>query len=677
MFETLKINYKTYLRRVIVFLAVVSFVVAFLPRSGQFNFQYSVGTPWQYGLLIAPLDFTLYKDAESVAEEQREALGKFRPYYNQRTSVADNAIAQMRGDLNGNLPSAYIKHIEETLRRLYAIGIISADDRAKLGSNNQTGIRIVRKNVATPIELERLSTPLEAYQSLLNSDTAQYKVELLQSHDLDRYIASNLVLDAQKTDAEQRELMADVSIADGYVMKGQKIIDRGEIIDEYTAKILASLKAEMNVQQNSLVNRRLTFLGQFLFVALLFFCLYVYITIHRTKLIRQRGVQWLIGCICIIFPILTSLIVQTNFTSIYVIPFVMAPVILCVFVDSRTAFLVHMIVALICSIVLTNPYEFLLVQLISGLVAIYSLQELSQRSQILRTALYVFISYVVVYTAYELIMEQELAQINTYMYAYFVINAIVLLFTYPLLFIIEKTFGFVSEVTLVELSNTNNRLLRRLSEEAPGTSQHSMQVANLAAAVAQEVDANVQLVRTAALYHDIGKMENPVFFTENQTGINPHRQLSEEESASIIISHVVDGLKLAESYHLPEIIRTFIRTHHGKGLAKYFYVQYKNAHPDEEVDMARFCYPGPNPSTKEQAILMMADSVEAASRSLSDYTESSINTLVDHIIDNQMSEGYFLNCPITFSDVLNIKRVLKEKLKTMYHTRVKYPELRK
>lgn len=311
------------------------------------------------------------------------------------------------------------------------------------------------------------------------------------------------------------------------------------------------------------------------------------------------------------------------------------------------------------------------------MVAIYSLRELSQRSQLLRTALVVFISYALLYFAFELIHEDDLTKLNTRMYIYFMINGILLLFAYPLLFLLEKIFGFTSDVTLVELSNINNSLLREMSEVAPGTFQHSLQMANLAAAAANKIGGKSQLVRTGALYHDIGKMVNPAFFTENQSGVNPHKSLSYEQSAQVIISHITDGLKLAEKHNLPKVIKDFISTHHGRGLTKYFYISYKNEHPDEEVDQEKFRYPGQNPFTKEQAVLMMADSVEAASRSLPEYTEESISTLVDKIIDTQVSEGYFKECPITFKDIATVKALFKEKLKTMYHTRISYPELRK
>ena len=306
------------------------------------------------------------------------------------------------------------------------------------------------------------------------------------------------------------------------------------------------------------------------------------------------------------------------------------------------------------------------------------MRELSQRSQLFRTAILVILTYAAVYFAFELITENDLSKLNGSMYTYFVINGVLLLFTYPLLFLVEKTFGFTSNVTLVELSNINNSLLRRMSETVPGTFQHSMQVANLAAEAANCIGAKSQLVRTGALYHDIGKMENPVFFTENQSGgVNPHKNLSYEQSAQVVISHVTDGLKLAEKNNLPKVIKDFITTHHGRGKTKYFYISWKNEHPGEEPNDELFTYPGPNPFTKEQAILMMADSVEAASRSLPEYTEESISNLVDKIIDSQVEEGYFKECPITFKDIATVKAVFKEKLKTIYYTRISYPELKK
>ena len=331
---------------------------------------------------------------------------------------------------------------------------------------------------------------------------------------------------------------------------------------------------------------------------------------------------------------------------------------------------------LICAVAVKYQYEFIIVQLVAGLIAIYSLRELSKRSQIFLTALLVTIGSAAMYLALQLIQADDLSKLDQTMYYHFGVNAFFLLFTYPLMLVIEKTFGFVSTVTMFELSNTNNELLRRLSEVAPGTFQHSITVGNLATEIANRIGAKSQLVRTGALYHDIGKMLNPAFFTENQAGINPHDKLTDLESARIIISHVTEGLKLAEKYNLPREIKEFITTHHGTGLAKYFYIHYKNEHPDEEVNEDLFRYPGPNPFTREQAILMMSDTVEAASRSLKEYTEDSISELVNKLIDGQVADGNFTDCPITFRDISAAKAVLIERLKAMYHTRIQYPTLK-
>ncbi len=538
-------------------------------------------------------------------------------------------------------------------------------------------IRLVDKNVATSRFIDQLYTVKEAYEYLLNADTTHYKKKILQQCNLNDYITPNLVYDEEKSEAAQKDLLSNISWANGFVLNGQKIIDRGEIVDEQTYNILESLRKEWEKRSDSVQEKRLTLAGQILYVGIFLFCFMAYLELFRADYYERKGTLTLLFALIVFFPVLSSIMVEQNLSSIYVVPFAMIPIIVRVFLDSRTAFMAHVTIILLCSITLRFPHEFILLQVVAGMVAIYSLRELSQRSQLLRTALVVFISYALLYFAFELIHEDDLTKLNTRMYIYFMINGILLLFAYPLLFLLEKIFGFTSDVTLVELSNINNSLLREMSEVAPGTFQHSLQMANLAAAAANKIGGKSQLVRTGALYHDIGKMVNPAFFTENQSGVNPHKSLSYEQSAQVIISHITDGLKLAEKHNLPKVIKDFISTHHGRGLTKYFYISYKNEHPDEEVDQEKFRYPGPNPFTKEQAVLMMADSVEAASRSLPEYTEESISTLVDKIIDTQVSEGYFKECPITFKDIATVKALFKEKLKTMYHTRISYPELRK
>ena len=379
----------------------------------------------------------------------------------------------------------------------------------------------------------------------------------------------------------------------------------------------------------------------------------------------------------VFFSVLCSLMVGHSILHVYFLPYAMVPIFIRVFMDSRTAFMAHATMVLICASILQYPLEFITVELVSGLVAIFSLRELSSRSQLFWTAVLVTFAATATNLSLDWIRNNDLTKISYSEYNYLVFNGLLLFCSYPLLYLIEKAFGFTSNITLIELSDMNKTLLRKMSEVAPGTFQHSIQVGNLAAEIANKIGGKSQLVRTGALYHDIGKIVNPIYFTENQSGVNPHEKMGAIESAQMIISHVTEGIKLAEKYDLPDIIKAFISTHHGQGKTRYFYVQYKNAHPDDKVDDLLFTYPGPNPTTKEQAILMMADTVEAASRSLPDYTEKSIRELVNKLIDAQVAEGYFKECPITFRDIAYAKTVLIEKLKTIYHTRVSYPELKK
>lgn len=682
-FKTSKrFSYKNLIYKSLIFIATVSVIVYFLPNEGKFNYQFDINKPWKYGLLQASFDFPIYKNDLQVQKEQDSILADYQPYFQIDKEAEKNVLSKLREDYNKTLRHSlpgtdYVRYIERTLKALYEDGIIAGNDLKRMEEDSIIAIRLVDKNVATSRFIDQLYTVKEAYEYLLNADTAHYKKKILQQCSLNDYITPNLVYDEEKSEAAQKDLLSNISWTNGFVLNGQKIIDRGEIVDEQTYNILESLRKEWEKRSDSVQEKRLTLAGQILYVGIFLFCFMAYLELFRADYYERKGTLTLLFALIVFFPVLSSIMVEQNLSSIYVVPFAMIPIIVRVFLDSRTAFMAHVTIILLCSITLRFPHEFILLQVVAGMVAIYSLRELSQRSQLLRTALVVFISYALLYFAFELIHEDDLTKLNTRMYIYFMINGILLLFAYPLLFLLEKIFGFTSDVTLVELSNINNSLLREMSEVAPGTFQHSLQMANLAAAAANKIGGKSQLVRTGALYHDIGKMVNPAFFTENQSGVNPHKSLSYEQSAQVIISHITDGLKLAEKHNLPKVIKDFISTHHGRGLTKYFYISYKNEHPDEEVDQEKFRYPGPNPFTKEQAVLMMADSVEAASRSLPEYTEESISTLVDKIIDTQVSEGYFKECPITFKDIATVKALFKEKLKTMYHTRISYPELKK
>lgn len=674
--------YKDLLYKALIFIATVGIIVYFLPREGKFNYQFDMNKPWKYGLLQASFDFPIYKDENIVKKEQDSILSYYQPYYQLDNTIKMSEINKLKENYNKEPrrtphSAEYLRFIEKSLGKIYETGVVSNEEMDKLKKDSIRSIMIVNKNIAVPLATDELFTIKGAYEYIMNADTLHFNKNLLHLYNLNEYITPNLTFNEEKSAVAKKDLLANISWAKGIVQSGQKIIDRGEIITPETYSILESLRKESIKRSESIEQKQMILAGQALFVGILMLCFMLYLELFRKDYFQRKGSLLLLFAIIIFYSVLTALMVSNNLFNVYILPFAMLPMIIRIFLDSRTAFMALLITVLISSVTLRYPYEFILLQTVAGLVAIFSLRELSQRSQLFKSAILIILSYIALYFAYELIHENDLTKLNLSMYTYFVINGILLLFTYPLLFLLEKTFGFTSNVTLVELSNINNNLLRKMSEIAPGTFQHSMQVANLAAEAANKIGANSQLVRTGALYHDIGKMVNPAFFTENQSGVNPHKSLNYEQSAQVVIDHVTDGLKLAEKHNLPKVIKDFISTHHGLGKTRYFYISYKNEHPDEAVDEAAFTYPGPNPSTKETAILMMADAVEAASRSLPEYTEESISNLVDKIIDAQVSEGYFKECPITFKDIATVKSVFKEKLKTVYHTRISYPELKK
>lgn len=676
-----KFSYRELLYKALIFIVTTTVIVYFLPREGKFNYQFDINKPWKYGLLQASFDFPIYKPDAQIRREQDSIMVYYRPYYQLDRSVSEKMIQKFKADyahhLHSILQPVYLVYIERTLERIYDQGILSSGELERLRNDSVLGIQLFENTTSQELSLEEVFTIKQAYETLINSDTLHYSRALLQRCNLNNYLVPNLTYDKEKSEASKKDLLSEVSWANGFVMNGQRIIDRGEIINARTFAILKSLEKEWDKRGETLMEKRLTLGGQVIFVSILIICFFIYLELFRHNYYERKQCLYLLFSLIIVFTVVPSLLVSHDLISMYVLPFVFLPMVVGIFLDHRTAFMTHIVTILLCSIYMPAPYEFLLLQTTAGMASIYSLRELSQRSQLFRSAFIVTCVYGLTYLAIDLVHATSLEQLNSRVYIDLVLNGVLLLFTYPLLLILEKIFGFTSNVTLVELSNINNKLLRELSEVAPGTFQHSLQVANLAAAAANSIGGNSQLVRTGAMYHDIGKMLNPAFFTENQSGVNPHEHLSCKQSAQIVISHVTDGLKLADKYHLPQVIKDFITTHHGHGLAKYFYISYQNEHPDEVVDKEAFRYPGPNPFSKEQAVLMMSDSVEAASRSLKEYTEESISGLVDKIVDSQVQEGYFKECPITFKDIATVKAVFKEKLRIMYHTRVSYPELKK
>lgn len=678
-----KISWRDLIYKILIFLGAVSLIVYFLPRDGQFNYQFELNKPWRYGQLIATFDFPIYKDKAVIKSERDSVLEyHFHPYFQKSNTVATENLARFKEDydkhLKKRLPSAqYFNYIYAKLESIYEQGIMETDQMKSLLDDRVSAIMISKDRLASEKEVTSTYTVKTAYEALFLGDSIKYKTDLLKACDLNNYLEPNLTYEKERTQTAREELLDNLSLTRGAVLSGQKIIDRGELVDQKAYNILESLKFETQKRSDSVSQKHQILVGHILLIAILIGCFMIYLELFKKDYYQHKRSLSLLFLIVIFYCVITSL-VENNFFSVYAIPYAMTPLIITVFLDSRTAIVAHTITILICSISVSYPHEFILLQLIAGMVGVYSLRELSQRSQLIKSAVIITLSYIFVFMSLELISESDVTSFNLSMYSYFAVNGIFLLFTYPLLFVLEKTFGFTSNVTLVELSNINNSLLRRLSEVAPGTFQHSMQMANLASEAALHIGANSQLVRTGALYHDIGKSQNPAFFTENQSGgINPHDKLSYEQSAEVVINHIHDGVKLADKYNLPKAVKDFIVTHHGLGKTKYFLISWMNEHPGETPDEAKFTYPGPNPFSKETAILMMADAVEAASRSLPEYTEESISSLVDKLIDTQMEEGYFRECPITFQDIETVKTVFKEKLKIIYHTRISYPELQK
>ena len=673
-------TWRDFLIRVGLTIVTVGLIVWSLPSDTNNTFKVEKGKPWNYADLRAPFDFPILKTEEAVKEERDSLLKQYEPYFNLNKTVEATQIRQFVKDYNQGIPGIsndYISIIANRLHDIYHKGVMSTTDYALVNKDTTRMIRIVSGKTAVSERISKVYSTVSAYEQLFLDPELDSHREILQKCNLNDYIAPNLSYDKERSEASLSDLNNSIPLASGLCQRGQKIIDRGDIVDNNTYNILTSYQKELERRDKNDQQISVTIMGQILYVTILVICLMIYLTLFRNDYFEKIRSIAMLFTLVILFSVISSVMVSNNVLHVYIIPFAMVPIFIRVFMDSRTAFMTHVIIILICASALVRPLEFVAVETVAGLVAIFALRELSSRSQLFWTAVLVTLSASLTNLALDWIQNDNISKINYAEYNYLLVNGLFLFCSYPWLYIIEKASGFTSNITLIELSDMNKELLRKMSEVAPGTFQHSIQVGNLAAEIANKIGGKSQLVRTGAYYHDIGKILNPIYFTENQSGVNPHESMTFVDSAQMIISHVTEGLKLAEKYNLPDSIRGFIATHHGIGKAKYFYVKQKNAFPDEAVDDLLFTYPGPNPFTKEQAILMMADSVEAASRSLPDYTEKSIRELVNRLIDTQVEEGYFKECPITFRDIAYAKTVLIEKLKTIYHTRISYPELKK
>lgn len=677
-----KISNKEYLYRVAGLVAMIAILTVFLPKGGYSKYDYKIGEPWDDAQVIAQDSFPVYKSEAQLNHEKDSLRNYYEPYFERNNAVFVKQSGRLKEEFKtlsaDGVPSYYLPYLLEKLRHLYTQGILDTQDYDMLKKDSTRQVWLFENNESHPRYVKQLYTLKSAYEYIMaEEDSLRYNHSRMMRCGLERFIQPNLTYDAEKSFQQRQEVDAQLVPYIGQVLVGQKLVDHGQIVDEYTYCVLQSMERFQKTRSLSNTEKLLQLAGQVTYIAIMMILLLFYFEQFRSDYLTSPRYILLVVSQCILFPLVTYTLMSHSLMSVYVVPYCILPILIRVFMDSRTAFIAHIISILLCAVSLHHPYEFIVTQLVAGLVAIYSLRQLSQRSELVRAAALVTVVSLITYFCIELLHGSPYSSngFDRWTYIYILLAGVLSLLSYTLLMPIERIFGFTSNVTLVELSNINNTILRRLSEEAPGTFQHSMQVANLAAEVANRIGGKSQLVRTGALYHDIGKLENPVFFTENQSGTNPHDNLPYEQSAQIIIQHVKNGLRLADKYRLPSVIKEFISTHHGRSLAKYFYVSCKNDYPDKEIDKRLFTYPGPNPTTLEQAILMMADSVEAASRSLSEYTEESLNSMVDRIVDDQVASGYFAGCPISFLEIADAKDVFKTKLRTMYHTRIQYPEL--
>lgn len=668
------------LLRIFLFLITIAVVYQLIPQRVQFDRQFYPGKPWPYDLLTASFDFPIFKDEAELKREQDSILRYFVPYFTLNQAKSNQQITKFK-QATHITDSIALTHGQRTqlannLQRIYQTGIMSSEKMQELLNMGIERISVIDSNsVAKEIPLSEVYTVRSAYDSLCQSNNINNKV--LRACNFNHYLEENLTYDVNKSEQVRADLLSEISQTSGAVQAGQRIIDRGEIIDQHTLKILNSLKIITERDQLSDRNHYWVIAGEVLLIFGLLLLFFLYLYLFRPRIFNSnRDILFIMLMVVGMIALASFTIRLTNF-NLYIIPFALLPIIIRTFFDSRTALFAHIITVLLTSFMVPAPFEFLLLQITVGMTVVFSLKEMSQRSQLIQTALLVFTSYAVIYLAVSLMRDGSLEKINWMMFGIFALNALLQLFAYGLIYIFEKLFGFLSNVTLVELSNINNKLLMEFSEKAPGTFQHSLQVSNLATEAAKKINANALLARTGALYHDIGKMVNPLFFTENQTpDVNPLNDMPLEEAAQIVIGHVAEGVKLADKHKLPSKIKAFILTHHAESKTAYFYNTLKNKYPNQDIDESKFTYPGPKPGSKETTIVMMADAVEASSRSLKNYDESTIDELVERIVDGQIANGSFKNVPISFRDVEMIKAVFKDKLKNIYHSRISYPELK-
>ena len=662
----MKFDSKKITTHIIFLVATIALIVYFLPRDKEQSLSYEENRPWNHGMLRAPFEIYIYPDTAEVIDSLNKV---FTPICDRNEKLGDSILAKVAKN------NFVYNKIASTIRDQYSKGVVTADMYADIEKDSLPVVRVLDGKYLKRETTESFVSPRVLYLMIDSLAQDTMSRNFMKSINLAQLLQPNVIVNEARTQSAYNDELVRATAPIGMIMQNERIIDRGEIVTHKLYRILNTYQEMLELQSpESDRTQWIKLLGQILYVSILIVVLYLYLQNFCNDMVYRKGnllfILLMIGLFAVGAVFATTLFGNGN----YLVPFVIIPIVILVFFDARTALFCHLVEILICASFAPYPLEFVVVEFCAGAIAIYSLKELSRRSQLLRTAFFVFLAYALSYTAVEILINGVMTASAIRVLGYFAINAVLTSFAYILIFVVEKMFGFVSVVTLVELSDINNPLLRELSEQCPGTFQHSMAVSNLAADAVGRIGGNVQLVRTGALYHDIGKLDNPAFFTENQRGVNPHDALNPIQSAEIVINHVHDGLKRASKAKLPSVINDFITQHHGCGKAKYFYITYCQNHPNEVVDEAQFAYPGPNPTSKETSVLMMADAVEAASRSLTDHSVQSITSLVNRIINSQIEDGLHNDSPISFHDIKVIKEAFVNRVSTIYHSRVVYPD---
>ena len=681
-------NHNSEISKVFLFLISIVVLVILFPKEGKFKYEYAKGKPWLHSDLIAPFDFAIQKSKTEIQNEEKEALKQLSPYFNRDDEMLLSKKKSLINEFNTKWDLKYGKKKRKDKKREKSLEVCESifDSIAQKGiielipelDNKPPDfkIMIIKNNVVSEVALKDMFTihTADKYIQKKLADIDNIDREHVLSS-LENILVRNITFDTEKTELEKKEILNKISPTRGMVQRGEKIISKGELVTESKYQILESLRIDYESKLGSSFKVTGIVAGLIILISVSMFSLFLFLLFFRKEVFANT--KNLVLILIMVTGMVAITIVVSKFLPeyIYIIPFCLVPMIVGIFYDTRLALFAHLVTIIITALLVPNSYEFVFLQLFTGIVTILSILRLERRSQFFLTSLLVFLTYSVIYIGMTLIKEGAIEDINRNYFALFAGSAILTLFSYPIIFVFEKVFGLITDVTLLELSNTNNKLLRQLALKAPGTFQHSMQMANLAEAAIYEIGGNPLLIRTGAMYHDIGKMDSPLYFIENQTtGINPHDELTFDESATIIIEHVINGIEKARKNNLPEQIIDFIRTHHGTRRTEYFYTLAKQENPDEEIDPAVYTYPGPEPFSKETAVLMMADTVEAASRSLKKPDEEAISNIVDSVIDKQIESHQFDNAPITFRDIKTVRKIFKKMLMNIYHLRIEYPK---